>query len=582
MRADPAPDPLDVRGLEVVLPSGAGVGPVDLALAPGEEVLLLGPSGAGKSTLLHALHGAVPQVLPADVTGCVRVAGRTVGTTRGADGSWAGAAVADLADAVGVLAQDPETGVCLPHAAEEVAFPLENVGVPPHVIGPAVAAALDATGAGHLAGRRTDALSGGELQRVALAAALAPGPALLLLDEPTSMLDGAGVTAVRAALATARTASGAACVLVEHRLDDLAGEDGLAGLPARWVVLDRGGRVRYDGPARDLPAARARELVALGCWLPHDVEETALLGPDGDLPAHAARIAPAARRVLRDGDALVAAGLAVGPPPAPVLRDVDLVLRRGEVVALVGPNGSGKSTLLTCLARLAPPRAGTVTGPRAGFVPQRPDAGWTRVTVRAEVAAGLPRGPGTDARVAAALDRFDLTPLAGQHPHRLSVGEQRRLGLAAALVHDRAHLLADEPTAGLDRHGTTTTLRALAAAAAEGRGVLLSSHDLRAVATCADRVLVVADGRVLADLDPLALLRDDVLLAAARLRVPPLLRRVAAAVHDAAHLRGALTALDDLALGLAGDLAGAGGADDVRHAEEPVGSTGPGSVAVAR
>jgi energy-coupling factor transport system ATP-binding protein len=147
-------------------------------------------------------------------------------------------------------------------------------------------------------------------------------------------------------------------------------------------------------------------------------------------------------------------------------------------------------------------------------------------------------------RVAAALAEFDLTDLADRDPHRLSGGQQRRLSLAAMLVHDRPFLLADEPTFGLDRHGTGRALRTLTDAASAGRGVLFSSHDLRAVASCADRVLVVAAGRLVADVDPLALLRDPDLLVTARLRPSRLLRRLAAAVPDAGRLRDALAALD--------------------------------------
>jgi energy-coupling factor transport system ATP-binding protein len=577
---------LDVAGLEVVLDGGAGVGPVDLRLAPGEQVLVLGPSGAGKSTLLRCLHGAVPHAVPARVQGRVAVAGRDV----------AEHGVAALADVVGVLAQDPETGVCLADVADEVAFPLENLGTPPAAIGPAVEAALAATGAAHLVGRRTDALSGGELQRVGLAAAVVTRPRLLLLDEPTSMLDADGVAAVRAALAVARAATGAACVLVEHRLDALAGDAGVAGLPGRWVVLSADGRVTHDGPAAQVARAAGPELLARGCWLPEDVELAVALGGDPGDPGQPDRVRALAEAASRGaprtapappGEVLLAArGLAVGrggparrggrsprrgPAPDPVLRGVDLDLRAGEVVALVGANGAGKSTLLACLAGLLPPLAGAVDGPRAGLVVQNPEHQLAGRTVRAEVAVGLPPGPATDERVAAALARFGLTRLADRDPHRLSGGEQRRLSLAAMLVHDRPVLLADEPTFGLDRHGTAAVLGALADEARAGRAVLLTCHDLRAVASVADRVLVVADGRLLADVDPLALLRDGGLLAAARLRPSRLLRLLAGAVDDAARLRDALRALDARGAAATAAAASAAGAATAAAAARPAG-----------
>ncbi|WP_159798307.1 energy-coupling factor ABC transporter ATP-binding protein, partial [Puerhibacterium puerhi] len=298
--AGPAPV-VQTHGLEAVFTTGDGVGPVDLRVRPGEQVLLLGPSGSGKSTLLRCLHGAVPHAVPASTRGTVTVAGRDVHRST----------VAGLADVVGVVAQDPETGVCLPDVADEVAFPLENLGVAPQAIGPAVGDALAVVGAGHLEGRRTDALSGGELQRVALAAATVTRPALLLLDEPTAMLDADGVRAVRGAVDRATADGATACVLVEHRLDEYAGDAGTAGLPDRWVALDRNGRVLHDGPAQDVLDRAGAQLLADGCWLPLDAELHAVLG-DGDLGS------PAVRAGLR---ALAAPAPAAGArPEAAVLR----------------------------------------------------------------------------------------------------------------------------------------------------------------------------------------------------------------------------------------------------------------------
>uniref|UniRef100_UPI00135C7569 ABC transporter ATP-binding protein n=1 Tax=Puerhibacterium puerhi TaxID=2692623 RepID=UPI00135C7569 len=264
-------------------------------------------------------------------------------------------------------------------------------------------------------------------------------------------------------------------------------------------------------------------------------------------PAPAAGARPEAA-VLR------ARGLAVAPlgaprptrrrPVAPVLHDVDLDLRAGEVVAVVGANGGGKSSLLACLAGVQEPLAGVVDGPRPALVLQNPEHQLSRATVRDELAVGLPPGQETARRVDAMLHRFGLADHAEHNPFRLSGGQKRRLSLAAVLVHDRPFLLADEPTFGLDRHGTVAAARALTEAAAAGRGVMFTSHDLRTVATCADRVLVVAGGTVVADVAPRALVRDRGLLAAARLRPPALLRHLAADVADDDELRAVLRGLD--------------------------------------
>ncbi len=632
--------------LTAVYPTGDGVGPVDLTVGPGEYVLVLGPSGSGKSTVLRMLHGAVPQAVQAEVTGAVWIAGRRVADT----------GVADLADVVGVLAQDPESGVCLPDVADEVAFPLENLAVDPAAIGRAVDAALARAGADRLRDHRTEELSGGELQRVALAAAIAARPGLLLLDEPTSMLDADGIDAVRQAIDSVRRSTGAACIVVEHRLDELAGdhesgdhesgdhesgdhESGdhdRGGLPERWIVLGRDGRVRHDGPAGELTTGELRELVGQGCWLPIDLELRALLGPvrdDQDRGLDHPAVVEALLRLVGDHPQTPLPRAESGEPPSAlpfdrlrersgvgpeessdgwvgegpgigssagigarsgspldrlrerlsggsaeeraddrlrtssgeslraravvvrrgsrtrrrvVLAGLDLELRPGETVALVGANGSGKSTLLTCLAGLQRPDAGVVSGPRPGLVFQHPEHQFAAATVRAELAHGLPESAAP--RVAAMLDRFGLTGVADHNPYRLSGGQQRRLSLAAMLLHDRPFLLADEPGFGLDRQATITALQTLRDTARSGRGVLFSSHDLRAVAGYADRVLVLGGGRLFADTTPLCLLRDPTLLAAARLRPLRLLRRLAERVSDDAALRTILQRLDELAL----------------------------------
>ncbi|GAA1728250.1 ABC transporter ATP-binding protein [Brachybacterium phenoliresistens] len=431
--------------LEIVLPGGGGVGPWSGSIGPGEHVLVLGPSGAGKSTLLRALAGAVPQHVHGRVEGALSI--------DGIDPIRAG--VAATSDRVGFVGQDPVAGVCLSRVADEVALPLENRRWRPADIGPRVAEVLAQVGAAHLQERETAELSGGELQRVALAAALAARPAVLLLDEPTAMLDAAGVAAVRRAVQG--LPAEVAVILVEHRLDDWAGERGLAGLPPRTIALDERGRVLEDGPTAAVLARHGPRLAAQGCWLPREVP----LGP--------------ARMTVRD--------LHVSRGGRPVLRGLELDLHGGEMVAIMGANGAGKSTLLESLASRSP---------RPGLVLQNPEDQFVAATVRAELAEGLPVGAAD--RVEAMLARIGLAEHAEASPYRLSGGQKRLLSIGAMLLHGREVLLADEPGYGLDRAAAVRTMRLLRDAADDGAAVLLTSHDARTAHRWADRVLRLEDG----------------------------------------------------------------------------------------
>lgn len=514
---------LRAEGLEIVLPGGDGVGPWSGTIAPGESVLVIGPSGAGKSTFLRALAGAIPQHVRGTVEGRLRIeAGGGTLVDPVADG------VAPTAALVGSVGQDPATGVCLPCVADDVALPLESRAVDPPLIAPAVEAALRAVGASHLMWRDASTLSGGELQRVALAAALVATPGILLLDEPTAMLDGEGVAAVREALRA--VPPHVTTILVEHRLDEWTGDDGPAALPARTIALDRSGRVRADGPTADVLATWGRELVAEGCWVPLGTELAATA------PRGLAALAPEPRPAPRPGPVVLRArGLAVGHGSRDVLRGVDLGVRAGEVLALIGRNGAGKSTLLTSLAGLEAPRAGTIEGPRAGLVFQNPEHQFVARTVREEVALGDPAGAD------AVLERLGLVDLAARSPFALSGGQKRRLSIAAMLACRRAALLLDEPTFGLDRSATAEVLAMLREAADAGIAVALTCHDLRAIGRCADRVAVLDGGRIIAEGTPEELVGDPGLLARAGMRAPRLLTRI---VSEGLALRATLAALD--------------------------------------
>ncbi|MGO2518859.1 MAG: ABC transporter ATP-binding protein [Microbacterium sp.] len=508
-----------------------------VSVAAGERLLVIGPSGSGKSTLLQAVTGVIPFSQNLAFEGQVGLNGTDV----------TGLSVAERSRWVGMVAQDPAAAVCLAHVMHEVALPLENHAVPRAEISARIDQALAQADAGALRERATETLSGGELQRVALAAALAPRPGVLLLDEPTSMLDPTGVRAVRRAISTAAAQGGTAVVLVEHRLDEFAGADGTNGLPERTLILDEGGQTVACGPTSEILASHAVRLHEVGCWLPLETEILAISGEEGGLSSGAVRAwlrkqAQGCAPSPGQGEPLLSArDMAVGHrmlhssrsrphkkrekrAVETILAGVDFTVHAGEIVALLGANGSGKSSLLHTLAGLLLPLAGSVAGSRPSMVFQHPELQFLAHRVRDEIAVGL---PGNHSDIAAIVDRqlhrYRLEHVADLDPYRLSGGEKRRLSLAAMLAHDsRRVLLADEPAFGLDRRDTVAVAGIFRDEASRGRAIMFSSHDLRFVTTVADRVIVLADGAVVADGPTSIVLQDAQVLQRAGLELPPL------------------------------------------------------------
>jgi energy-coupling factor transport system ATP-binding protein len=501
---------LEVAGLSYAYPraEARALEGVSLEVAPGEFVLLAGRSASGKSTLLKAACGLVPHFHGGEIEGEVHVAGL--------DALAAGPG--ELAAAVGYLAQDPETQVVSTTVAAEIELPLEMRGDAPADRARAVEEVALALAIPHLLDRAVDTLSGGELQRVALAAALVTRPRLILLDEPTSQLDPVAGDELIWLLRRLNEEWGVAVLLAEHRLERcLAAADRVVAMSA--------GRIAFDGvpveflewsqgnePALTTPAARLFSLAGLDP-LPvgvRDARQTLGGTGIGRPPHQASRSAPDPRPTA---PVLETKGLWVeldrGEDVRDVLRGIDLRLRPGERVALMGRNGAGKSTLLRTAAGLHEPVAGRLEVGPIALLTQNP----SDYLVRERVGDELPGDAGR-----AALRTVGLEHALDADPRDLSGGERQRLALAIALAgrmegDELPGVVAlDEPTRGMDR-GHKQDLVALIATlagpvdlvadestkATRAAAVVVATHDVEFAAEFADRVVLLGDGVVIAD-----------------------------------------------------------------------------------
>jgi energy-coupling factor transport system ATP-binding protein len=495
MRSAPA---LAIEGLTYAYPESAGpaLADVSLRLEPGELVLLAGRSACGKSTLLRAACGLVPHFHGGEIEGRVEVAGIDALAT----------GPGELAAAVGYLAQDPETQVVSTTVAAEIELPLEMRGDPPSSRARAVEEVALALAIPHLLGRAVDTLSGGELQRVALAAALVTRPRLVLLDEPTSQLDPVAGDELIWLLRRLNEEWGVTILLAEHRLERcLAAAD-------RVVAMDSGA-IGFDGRPRDFlswaqgadaaletPAARLFSFVGIEP-LPVGVRDArqTLRRIGIAHPPH-----PASRRVsdpdhtdsvLKVEDLWVE--LDTGTGPRDVLRGLDLTIHPGERVALMGRNGAGKSTLLRTAAGLVEPVRGKVElANGVALLTQNP----SDYLVRERVGDELPGEAGL-----AALKMVGLEHALDTDPRDLSGGERQRLALAIALAgrtegDTLPGLVAlDEPTRGMDRARKADLVALIEDLSHRGAGVLVATHDVEFAAAFAERVVLLGEGVVIAD-----------------------------------------------------------------------------------
>lgn len=482
---------------------------VTFNVEPGERVLLAGRSGAGKSTLLRSISGLIDSTAAAATTGAISY-------RRG------GAALApDRArDAVGMMMQDPETNLLMTRVGDDVAFGLENACVPRPDMDPIIKRALADVGFRYSPTRPTAALSGGEKQRVAIAAALARRPGLLILDEPTANLDPDGAREVIAMLRRVLDDAGITLLIVEHRLAQVL------DLVDRIVVIDADG-VAVDGPIDEVVRDHSEQLGARGLFLPGAPSaphasrwSTAPIAPGNpgqpaiqphSLPNTTRSMAPTVESVLSARQVSVRRG----PSADLALSEVNLNVPAATATAIVGPNGAGKSTLARVLGGLLRPTSGGAFIPgrdrplikyksrelarHVGSVFQEPEHQFVTTSVRDELQVGARALGATRASAATEaaelLHRLGLTDLARANPYTLSGGEKRRLAVAAALVAGPRVLILDEPTFGQDANTWQALVELLRCQLDAGRALVVITHDEPLVAALGAESVRLVEGR---------------------------------------------------------------------------------------
>ncbi|HEY8446115.1 MAG TPA: ATP-binding cassette domain-containing protein [Thermomicrobiales bacterium] len=535
---------------------------VDWLIPEGAFVLVAGPSGSGKSTLLRCLNGLVPHFSGGVFGGSAIV--------HGLDTRHYGPRA--LSRTVGFVFQEPEAQLVTTRVEDELAFGMEQLGIPPALMRKRVEEVLDLLGIAALRHREVATLSGGERQRVAVAAALTLQPRLLVLDEPTSQLDPWGAEDVLTALTRLNDDLGLTIVLAEHRLERVLGF-------ADRLRLVRADAETVEGDPREIMAvcdpSMAPPVVRLGralAWepLPLTVKEGRRLALASTAPRMPGPDSPSA-----GGPPVVELrGVSAGYGARIVLRDITLEVRPGELVALMGRNGSGKTTLLRSIIGFHRPASGSITvagrdiasldpadiARDVGYLPQRPASLLFAERVRDELAFTLRHRRRTRFDPDALLEDLGLTALADRHPRDLSAGEQERVALAAVLAGAPPVLLLDEPTRGMDALRKAALGQLLRRLRDEGTAVLMATHDVELVAGLATRVVLLGEGEIIADGPPREVLAGSLTFAT----------QVNKLYGD-----GFLTVEDVLAGLNDGTVSSSGGAREVEAGEPAVGGAAP-------
>ncbi|GAB1469670.1 ATP-binding cassette domain-containing protein [Chloroflexota bacterium] len=447
----------------------------------GECLVITGSSGCGKSTLAHVLTGLIPHSLPAQVTGSVQIA----------EMDALASSVDTISQKVGIVFQNPRSHLFHLRVEDEVAFGPHNLGMTKDEVNARVSWALSAVGLADFREQKPAHLSGGQIQRLAIAAALAMDPKVLVLDEPTASLDVPSTQNVINTLESLKNKLGLTIVLIEHRLAEVR-------RLADHVLILHEGRIAAQGRFNDV-LQNSTTLKQYGLRRPTDemlIDWPHLLEPNGHHPAD--------QRPLLDLQ-----NLSAGYEGHAIIHDVDLKIFAGEFVALVGDNGTGKSTLALAAAGLLKPIHGNVivngtSRPRPGLdvalLFQNPADQLFTDSVDEEVAFGPHNYRRFDSDIhEQTLTSADLHQLRTRHPFTLSIGQQQRTALAACIALRPALVILDEPTLGQDWRHLQQLMDCLLLLNGLGTAILLITHDYKLVHHYAKRVILMDKGRLILD-----------------------------------------------------------------------------------
>jgi energy-coupling factor transport system ATP-binding protein len=475
---------------------------LDLTIPEGELCLVVGRTGSGKSTLLRCINGLVPHFSGGRLSGHVNVDGRDTRDHR----------PRELADVVGFVGQEPLAGFVTDTVEDELAYAMESLGVAPPTMRRRVEETLDLLGLADVRNRPLLSLSAGQQQRVAIGSVLTASPRVLVLDEPTSALDPAAAEEVLAALTRLVHDIGVTVVLAEHRLERVVQyADRVVHVPGGGGPVESG--LPVELLSRTPVAPPVVELGRLAGWSPLPLSVRDARRAATSLREQLSVKRPPAPRVPAGSVVVRLQGVTSSYDGVRALRGVDLSVTRGEIVAVMGRNGAGKSTLLGVLAGLRPVTSGTVDVEgdathgrpprdvvrRIGLVPSEPvDILWSQRVdgecVDADRDAGAPVGT-----TRALLDSLAPGIDAAMHPRDLSEGQRLALALSVVLASAPTVVALDEPTRGLDYPAKMRLVDIVRDLSARGHAVVLATHDVELAAELADRIVVLADGEVVAD-----------------------------------------------------------------------------------